>query len=121
MEIKEFNPDYVFNLFKPIDRDYLTQSECKMAILYISAKKINKKTLPDKIYLTDFELLHKEYITIDYTSIIDKLNTTESFHLKIKQYFPNLPSTFISECYSIIDPDSTGKIKSSYLELILNK
>jgi hypothetical protein len=120
MDIKEFNPDYVFNLFKPIDREYLSQSECKMAILYISGKKIKKKNLPDEIYQSDFELIHKEYISIDYKPIIDRLNTAESFKNKIKQYFPNLPTTLVSECYSIIDPDSTGKIKSSYLEYILN-
>jgi hypothetical protein len=91
-----------------------------MAILYISTKKIKKKSLPDKINLADFQCLYKEYLSIDYTPIINRLNTTESFHNTIKKYFPNLPSPFISECYSIIDPDSTGKIKSSYLEFILN-
>jgi hypothetical protein len=120
MEIKEFNPDYVFNLFKPIDRDFLTPAECKTAILYISGRKIKKKTLPSQIYYPEFEALHKEYISIDYTPIINKLNTAEVFHNKVKQYFPNLSPTFISECYSILDPDSTGRIKTSNIELILN-
>jgi hypothetical protein len=120
MDIKEFNPDYIFNLFKSIDRDYLTSLECKMAILYISGQKIKKKTLPSEIYYPEFEALHKEYMSIDYTSIIYKINTTEIFHNKVKQYFPNLSPTFISECYSILDPDSTGRIKTSILELILN-
>jgi hypothetical protein len=120
MDIKEFNSDYVYNIFKSIDREYLTPSECKKAILYISGKKIKKKTLPKEINLSDFQILHKEYICLDYSSIIDRLNTVDSFQNKIKRYFPNLPSTLVSECYSIIDPESTGKIKSSYIEFILN-
>ena len=110
MEINEFKYDYIYYKFKSEGYEYLTRQECKNALFYASGNKIKKKHLPEKTTLSDFKILYNKYFYIDYISVYENINSAENFHIKVKQYFPNLSNNFISECYNTMSNININQI-----------
>jgi hypothetical protein len=121
--IPEFKVPYVFDKFKT-GENYITITECKLALIYLFGKVIKKKEIRKFINTNENDIYSlEEFIKLCnsiqsglnnniniinefYQSLIQSENNTiidiSSFRNKIKKYFPNLPNNIIDQCYSLI-------------------
>jgi hypothetical protein len=141
--IKEFETEYVFNLYKNIniEKDYLDLSECKFALYYIFGVKIKKKTflniIGDKskiyIYLNDFKLIVRSlknkyannYCILKdfYEALLENKNDNINFDVfkkAMNEHFPLLRNNLINECFITLDKNKDGKITIDEIEQMLN-